>query len=62
MTHEEYIMVGAMTQYGGSFAVALAECIRKADPINRAKLKLAFPELWEKYTEMGLEDIDANKI
>lgn len=42
-----------MQSYGGSFVQALAECLDLADHINYAKLEKAFPEYFEKYTEMA---------
>lgn len=41
----------AMTQYGGSFVQALGHAWAKADAVNAAKLKAAFPEYWEQYRE-----------
>jgi hypothetical protein len=37
------------SEYGGSFFKALAEAGLKADPINRERLVLAFPELYATY-------------
>ena len=36
-------------QYAGSFFKALAEAGLKADPINRERLLLAFPEVYATY-------------
>ena len=36
-------------QYAGSFFTALAEAGLKADPINRERLLLAFPEIYATY-------------
>jgi len=36
-------------QYAGSFFKALAEAGLKADPINRERLLLAFPEMYATY-------------
>lgn len=36
-------------QYAGSFFTALAEAGLKADPINRERLLLAFPEVYATY-------------
>ena len=38
-----------MEKYGGSFVKALAECIRRADPVNLMKLREAFPEYFQTY-------------
>ena len=50
MDHE---IVSAMASYGGSFAQALAEACRRADPLNFARIKAAFPDLWEHYDELA---------
>lgn len=49
MNEQEFETVNKMSQYGGSFAKALAECFHRADRINFYRLKNAFPELWIKY-------------
>lgn len=41
----------AMEVYGGSFVLALARCFRAADPVNRARLRAAFADIWANYTE-----------
>ena len=38
-----------MSKYGGGFVKALGECIRKADVINLAKLREAFPGEFQSY-------------
>ena len=38
-----------MEKYGGSFVKALAQCVRKADPINLMKLREAFPHYFNEY-------------
>jgi hypothetical protein len=45
----DYEIVAAMGIYGGSFAKALAAAANCADPDNLARLKAAFPELWDDY-------------
>lgn len=44
--------IEAMEKYGGSFVVALAGAARRADANNLAKLKAAFPEYWDQYSQM----------
>ena len=44
----------AMVRYGGSFAVKVGEAYDRADPVNRAKLKAAFPEEWERYRQLAV--------
>lgn len=43
----------AMITYGGSFVVALGWAFRRADIVNRARLKAAFPEYWAEYRELA---------
>jgi len=38
-----------MIKYGGSFVKALGNALIQADRENRAKIKGAFPEYWNKY-------------
>jgi hypothetical protein len=38
-----------MERHGGGFVKALAECCRRADPLNFDILKLAFPDYWRDY-------------
>jgi hypothetical protein len=42
----------AMAAWGGSFAQGLGSLWSKADPINQAKIKATWPELWEEYREL----------
>jgi len=42
-----------MIKHGGSFVQALGHALIHADPMNQIKIKRAFPEYWEKYTEMA---------
>lgn len=53
MTEELSKTVEAMETYGGSFVKALAQCVRRADSINRSKLLLAFPEYFKEYHELA---------
>jgi hypothetical protein len=50
---QEYFTREAMRVYGGSFVRALADAAECADPCNLAKLKAAFPEVWEQYRRMA---------
>ena len=38
-----------MKRYGGSFASSIAQAALAADSINYARLKAAFPDLWDSY-------------
>lgn len=53
MNEEQFEVVVAMENYGGSFVKTLASCFHKADPNNFIKLKNAFPEYWKQYEEMS---------
>ena len=44
-------VVDVMTEHGGSFARQLAATFRIADPMNRQRIKLAFPEIWCVYSD-----------
>jgi hypothetical protein len=50
---EEDEIVRTMESHGGSFASRLGRAFRVADPENFRRLKAAFPELWEHYTELA---------
>ena len=45
--------IEAMERYGGSFVVALAQAAHRADKNNLERIKVAFPEYWQQYTEMA---------
>ena len=49
MTTQDSRIIEAMSNYGGSFAIAIAKAAKIADEHNYNKLKQAFPELWERY-------------
>lgn len=53
MSADDMKVIEAMQRYGGSFVIALAQAARRADPTNLAKLKEAFPEYWQQYTQMA---------
>jgi hypothetical protein len=48
----EFKVIEAMRQYGGDFVKSLAVTFVKADPVNQAKLKAAFPEIFERYAAL----------
>ena len=61
MTYEEQARVGnAMVSRGGSFVAALGAALLKADTDNRERIKAAFPEYWETYTEIA-DHLDRTK-
>jgi hypothetical protein len=49
MSRADFKVIENMHLFGGSFVYALARAATKADPENLAKIKAAWPELWEKY-------------
>ena len=53
MTDDERKIVDAMFQHGGSFVYALAEAMTRADQINFAKLRDAFPAYWKHYAKIA---------
>jgi len=53
MSNEDFKIVSAMEVYGGNFVKKLAVAFRAADPVNFQKLKDAFSEYWEAYTELA---------
>ena len=42
-----------MDKYGGSFAKSLGIALSNADANNTTIIKNAFPEIWERYLDMG---------
>jgi len=56
MTELDYKVISAMRTYGGSFVNALATCAAHADASNLAKIKTTWPNYWQEYTRMALED------
>lgn len=53
MTEQDIKTVEMMEKFGGSFVKALAECARRADNINLAKIKLTWADYWHKYEDMA---------
>jgi hypothetical protein len=50
---DDFYIIRAMREYGGSFVHQLAIAFGSADDENTRRLKAAFPEYWQMYTEMG---------
>ena len=50
MSEEQIAVVEKMEKYGGSFVQALARAFYCADTVNFVKLREAFPEYWEEYS------------
>ena len=61
MSDEELYIVEAMERYGGSFVKQLAKCFYAADIHNILRLKIAFPEYWEEYSEFARKDKEKNE-
>jgi hypothetical protein len=55
MNEQDYWTVKAMDRCGGSFIVALAELVRRADAANLQKIKDTWPQYWEQYEARGKE-------
>jgi len=51
MKNQDYEILEAMSTYGGSFVKSLAQTARFADSENYAKLKAAFPDIWDSYQD-----------
>ena len=45
--------IGAMIQFGGGFVEQLARLYHRADADNRARIQAAWPEYWQRYTELA---------
>ena len=48
-TEYDYLILDAMSTYGGSFVQQLSKLARVADTTNFAKLKVTFANYWEEY-------------
>ncbi len=52
--HDEAINVAAMMRrYGGGFVSRLGAALGHADDSNTARIKTAFSEIWQAYSEMA---------
>ncbi len=57
----DYAVIQAMIRMGGSFMQAIGEASMRADAINLAKLKGAFPDEWQEYTTHAQALADAGR-
>jgi hypothetical protein len=48
-TEHDYLILEAMSKYGGSFVQQLAKLAHLADTTNFQKLKSTFSNYWEEY-------------
>jgi len=55
-TKHDCLILEKMELMGGGFASALARAAYKADGINFSKIKNAFPEYWEEYSQFVEEE------
>ena len=55
MNDREHKAVDAMARFGGGFVSALALAWRRADSENQSRLREAFPELIEQYSEIAAD-------
>jgi len=46
-------VINAMHLFGGSFVRSLSTTLSLADPENLARLKAAFPRLWNEYADLA---------
>lgn len=53
MNETDFDTTKAMLTYGGSFVVRLAQAARAADAYNLIRLKEAFSDLWQQYSDMA---------
>lgn len=49
----DHEVLTAMERFGGSFASGLAKAWFCADAMNSARLRMAFPDLWEEYRKFA---------
>jgi hypothetical protein len=52
-------VIKAMRQWGGGFVSALAEAATRADSDNLRRIKEAWPEYWQKYSDMANDQGEA---
>ena len=50
---DETETIAAMERYGGGFAGSIGKAAAHADALNYARLREAFPDLWEEYAAMA---------
>ncbi len=55
MNEDDFKIVSAMEEYGGSFVQALAKAAFRADQVNLQKMKDTWPEYWKEYAEMAVK-------
>jgi hypothetical protein len=61
-TEYDYLILDAMSAYGGSFVQQLSKLARVADTTNFAKLKVTFANYWEEYDKLLPESDRKQKV
>jgi hypothetical protein len=61
-TDYDYLILDAMSTYGGGFVQQLSKLARVADTTNFAKLKVTFANYWEEYDSFLPESDRKNKV
>ena len=61
-TDYDYLILDAMSTYGGGFVQKLSKLARVADTTNFAKLKVTFANYWEEYDAFLPENDRKNKV
>ena len=61
-TDYDYLILDAMSTYGGGFVQQLSKLARVADSVNFAKLKVAFANYWEEYDSFLSESDRKRKV
>jgi len=61
-TDYDYLILDAMSTYGGGFVQQLSKLARVADTTNFAKLKVTFANYWEEYDAFLPENDRKNKV
>ncbi len=61
-TDYDYLILDAMSTYGGGFVQQLSKLARVADTTNFAKLKVTFANYWEEYDSFLPENDRKNKV
>ena len=61
-TDYDYLILDAMSTYGGGFVQQLSKLARVADTVNFAKLKVTFANYWEEYDSFLPESDRKNKV
>lgn len=61
-TDYDYLILDAMSTYGGGFVQQLSKLARVADTTNFAKLKVTFANYWEEYDAFLPENDRKRKV